>query len=587
MNTNDRLAAVRAVMRSNGLDCCIIPSSDSHQSEYTAEYFQFRAYLSGFTGSAGTLVIMNDRSLLFTDGRYALQAEQELCGSEIIPMIHDSVQMTVISWLAQNLRPGQVAGVDSRLCSLQWFLNAKKELSFRQISLSDINSLLDDLFVPRPPFPANPIYPLAKEYTGYTTDEKIDLVRKKLKEKNVGNYLLASLDDIAWLCNLRGTDILHTPVFYAYFMLEQENATLFVQMENLSQEATQALKKSGIHIMEYHEIENHFSHITLGTVYVCPDHVNAHICHILERNNQLITGEEFVSEIKAVKHPAEIASMREAHHQDGVAMIRVLRHIHEHMMHKGISECMVAEILWNERSKESLFKDFSFTPIVGHADHGAIVHYIATKETDMVIKDGLTVVDSGGQFMGATTDITRTLCTGELNEEQCTDYTLTLKTHIALASSLFSTGATGAQLDGIARHIMWMHALDYKHGTGHGVGAMLSVHEGPQSLRGSSITSFVPGMVTSIEPGVYKEGKHGVRIENLYVVVEKVKNGDTFLGFEALTLCPIDTRALRKELLTEEEIAWLNTYHQKVRKELSPRLTGADLAFLEETTRPI
>lgn len=586
MNTNDRLAAVRAVMRSNGLDCCIIPSSDFHQSEYTAGYFQFRAYLSGFTGSAGTLVVMHDRSLLWTDGRYIIQAEKELAGSEIATMISESLEPSILSWLAQNLRPGQVVGVDSRCFSLRWFLEAKHELSLNQISLSDVNSLFDGLFVPRPAFPTGSIYPLIKEYTGYTTDEKIAIIREKLRERNVKNYLLASLDDIAWLCNLRGSDVLHTPVFYAYFLLELENATLFVQPKCLTPEASQALKKSGIYVMEYHDIEAHFSHITLGSVYLCPDHVNAYICHILERNNQIITGEEFVSKMKAVKHSAEIASMREAHHQDGAAMIRTLRLVRSHPP-KDLSELKILEILWKERSKESLFKDFSFPPIVAHAEHGAIVHYSATVESDIPIGNGLTVLDSGGQFMGATTDVTRTICSGELTEEECTDYTLVLKTHIALASSLFSTGATGAQLDGVARHTMWMHALDYKHGTGHGVGAMLSVHEGPQSLRSTSTVKFLPGMVITIEPGVYKAGKHGVRIENIYVVAEKVKNENTFLAFDCLTLCPIDTSALRKELLTEEEIAWLNTYHQKVRKELSPRLSGVDLEFLEESTRPI
>ncbi len=585
MSISERLAAVRAVMRINGLDCCIISSADPHQSEYTAEYFQFRTYLTGFTGSAGTLIIMSDRSLLWTDGRYALQAEKELANTEISVMLYETLQPPIIPWLCQNLRSGQVVGVDSCLFPLRWFVDAKKELALHQIRLSDIHTLLDSIFDPRPAFPANPIYPLAKEYTGYTTDDKIALIRAKMKERELQNYLISSLDDIAWLCNLRGSDVLHTPVFYAYFLMERENAILFVQLNAMTAEAMQSMKKSGIQVLEYHEIESHLSHITLGPIYLCPDRVNAHICHILERNNRLITGEDIVMKAKSIKHPDEIASSREAHHQDGAAMVRVLRYIHEN--EASLTELKIAQALWDERKKESLFKDFSFAPIVGHGPHGAIVHYSATKETDVPIKNGLTVIDSGGQFIGATTDITRTLCTGALTEEERTDYTLTLKAHIALASSLFCAGATGAQLDGIARHIMWAHTLDYKHGTGHGVGAMLSVHEGPQALRSTNFTRFAPGMTITIEPGVYKENKHGVRIENLYVVVEKVKNDMTFLAFECLTLCPIDTTPLRRELLSEEEVTWLNTYHQKVRKELSPRLSAEDLLFLETTTRPI
>ncbi|MGL4524704.1 MAG: aminopeptidase P family protein [Spirochaetia bacterium] len=582
----ERIAEIRKIMRVNGIDCCIIPTSDWHQTEIPAEYFDFREFLSGFTGSAGSLIILADRCFLWTDGRYELQADKELDGTEIETMIYESGDSEIIAWLSTHLRQGQVVGIDSRVFSLQWYLDAKRLLGAAGINLSDIQTLLDSVFVPRPEFPSGPIYPLAKEYTGYSTAEKLIIIREMMRERHIENYLVATLDDIAWLCNLRGSDICHTPIFYAYLLLEPGNNTLFTQISFLTPEAIQSLKKNGIQTLEYLEAESHFSYITLGNIHLSYTSTNAHIAHILERNNHLICVDELIQQVKAVKHSAEIASMREAHHQDGAAMVRALHQLEEKWK-TGINEYEVSELLLKERQKESLFRDLSFSTIVGYGSNGAIVHYSIKESSAKSLQNGLTVIDSGGQFMGATTDITRTFCSGDLTEEEMTDYTLTLKTHIALASCVFVAGASSAQLDGIARHTMWTHGIDYSHGTGHGVGAMLCVHEPPMSLRGTNLTKLMPGMFVTIEPGIYKEGKHGVRIENLYLVVEKVKNDKQFLAFEAVSLCPIQTIALRKELLTQEEIAWLNTYHQKVLKSLTPLLSGDDLAFLEQSTRPI
>jgi Xaa-Pro aminopeptidase len=586
----ERINMARSLMRTNGLDGYIIPSSDWHQSEYPADYFKVREYFSGFTGSNALLVILLDRSALWTDGRYYLQAEKELENTEIVVMKQGlSNVLDPIPWLMQQLRPNQVVGVDSRVVSMQWYQQTKQALDIHQVKLSDVSTLFDSIITNRSDFPRSTIYPLNKEYYGTDAETKLINLRTEMRKKHIENYLIASLDDIAWLCNLRGSDITYTPVFYAYLLVGLESATLFVQDDTLTPEAKSALKNVNIQIDAYANVEHSLARMTLGNVYLCADKVNALIGHVLERNNKIIPGIELTSHVKAIKNSDEIASTKSAHHQDGVAMVRFMYYVENAWKNQlPLTEWDLAEKLYEERNKASLFTGFSFTPIVGTGSNGAVVHYHPTQKTSAIIQRGLTVVDSGGQYMGATTDLTRMLCLGELTEEERTDYTLVLKTHIALANSIFLAGATGAQLDGIARQVLWRHGIDYKHGTGHGVGAMLSVHEGPQSLKSYNFESFHAGMITSIEPGLYRDNKHGIRIENLYVTYEKQKNHDgSFLAFESLTLCPIDTTPLRRELLTQEEINWINKYHQLVLRNIGPLLNAEELEYLQEKTHPL
>jgi Xaa-Pro aminopeptidase len=588
MTVRERLSALRALMHEKGFDAYIIPTADAHQSEYTAEYFQTRQYFSGFTGSAGTLVVLAGQAALWTDGRYFLQAGQELAGSGI-ELMKEGVPgaVTVAAFLLSVLNDNGRVGLDGRVFSYKNFRQLKEALAARDITVTGDDDLLSACWANRPAFPAGTIFPHDDRFTGEESKAKLVRLRKAVQEAGADAYIVSSLDDIAWITNLRGSDVAFTPVFYAYFVLLSDKAVLFTNTAQLTAEARQRLAANGITTAGYGDIEQ-FCSEKIGSVFIDASRTSAKIASLLLKNNRLIEGAEISARMKMRKNRAELEGFKAAHIEDGVAMVRFMHWI-ETADRTHLTEYDAALKLREFREKSALFKDMSFASITGMAANGAIVHYHAGKEQAASLNSrGLMVVDSGAQYSSGTTDITRTVCFGTVSEAEKRDYTAVLKSHIMLASAIFPEGALGSQLDGIARYHLWQQGQNYKHGTGHGVGSFLAVHEGPVGVRPENAEPFCSGAVISIEPGIYKSGRYGIRLENLYYSLEQQDNGEgLFLGFKVLTLCPFTSRAIMPDMLTPDEISWLNDYHDLVLSELSGYLSGDELRWLEEACRPL
>lgn len=588
METNEKLAALRASMKKCQLHAYLIFTEDPHQSEYSANRFKSRAYFSGFLGSAGVLAVLEDKSALWTDGRYFTQAEKELAGSEIL-LMRAGLEETpeLFDWLLEQLPAGSVLGFDGRQINLEQQERALRLFKAKDIALQSSFDLAEEAWPQRPALPKQEIKAYSEALAGKSAQEKITLLVEQAARAGADSYFAASLDDIAWIVNLRGSDVQDTPIFYAYLWMSRKKNILFVETAALSSEAAAYLKKNNIETASYEKAEEILASLSGHAVYICPERVNALCAGLLARNNRLVLGRELSAYAKAVKNAVELEAIRKIYIHDGAAMVRALSWLEEHA--ESASEWDMHQKLIEERSKEAGFCGPSFNSIVAQGPHGAMMHYAPGKDPqNKAAARGFTVIDSGGQYWGATTDITRTFPYGRLTDEEKTDYTLTLKSHIALASQPFLSGATGAQLDGIARSVMWKRRMDYKSGTGHGVGAMLSVHEGPQAIKPLSSIRWQAGMIGSIEPGVYKTGKYGIRLENIYEAVKLESNDDgSFLAFKTLTYCPFYTSPLKKELLTVEEIEWLNAYHAKTYKLLSPLLKHKALELLARETAPI
>ena len=595
-----QLIDLRAKMKEHHFDAYMIPTTDFHESEYVNDYFKCREYVSGFTGSAGTLIVTMDEAKLWTDGRYFLQAAAQLSGSgiDLMKMGQPGVP-TIIEYLEQTLSKDQVLAFDGRVCANGKALSEKFNVSID-------HDLVDEIWPDRPPIIPSRIYPLDESVTGESSASKLARVREFMASKGADFHLTASLEEIAWLYNLRGSDVEHTPVFFAYALITPDEDKLYIMDENFIAETGGSLSTDtgctsenyghgsyapGNVVLPYNQFMDDIRRLPAGTMLMNESITNYAIIKSLPSDMKIISGENPASIFKSKKNPVEIASTKQAHLKDGAAMVNFLywlkTSISDNTGNTGITEISASDYLEKCRRDQGAF-DLSFDTISGYGSNGAIVHYSATEETNKVLKpEGLYLVDSGGQYPGGTTDITRTIALGPVTDEMKLHYTAVLKGHIALATAKFKPGTTGAQLDTLARKPLQDIGLDYNHGTGHGVGHLLGCHEGPQTIspRGK-IFPIEPGMINSNEPGVYIEGSHGIRLENEILCVELPEN-DTLYGFETITFCPFDRDAILTENLTDTELAWLNEYHLQVLEKIGPLVNDDAREWLQAATAEI
>ena len=603
MNTiSQRLEALREEMRREGLAAFIFPSTDPHQSEYVADHWKGREWMSGFNGSAGTAVVTMDAAALWTDSRYFLQAEEQLRGTEFQLMkLKMPGTPTISEWIFSSLlvpRSTEVA-IDGRCVSANEVRQLVKELrEHGGMTLRTNLDILSRIWTDRPPIPENKVEIQPLTYAGEAAHDKIARIRKALREQHADGMLMAALDDIAWTLNLRGSDVHCTPVFVSYLLISTTTVTLFIDKVKLTPEVEAYLKAEGVGVAPYEDVGKGLKDYFEYNILMDPDEVNYELYKVIEERGtrkeeggtcRVVEETSPVKAMKAMKNTDEIAGFKSAMLRDGIAMVRFLRWLSSLLVPR-LTELSVAEKLESLRAEQPLFRGLSFDTIAAYGEHGAIVHYEPTPETDIALKpEGLLLLDSGAQYQDGTTDITRTIALGPLTDEQRRAYTLVLKGHLQLQNLKFPDGACGTQLDAVARMALWREGLNYLHGTGHGVGAFLSVHEGPHQIRmeyrGAPLHA---GMTVTDEPGIYVAGRFGVRIENtLLVVPYKNTEFGEFLQFEPLTLCPIDTTPIVVEMLSDEELQWLNDYHQTVCERLSPLLDEDDRTWLQQATKPL
>lgn len=585
------LEKLRKAMKIENINYYIIPSSDSHQSEYVSEYFKGREYVSGFTGSAGTLLVGLEDAYLWTDGRYFIQADNELKSSGISLMkMRTPGYPTIEEWIKDNVKENETLGFDGKVFSVnqyEGYLNIAKENNF---NINMKNDLLDSIWKERPQLPNNKIFLHDEKYAGKSASEKLAQVRKNMKTKNADYFILSSLDDIAWLCNIRGNDIKFNPVALSYVLVGMDYSNIYIDENKVDAETKTKLNSEGFEIKGYNEIEDDVK-LLKGTVILDPNKLNAKIFAALNKEVKVIRELNVTTNLKAIKNEVEIANWEVSQVRDGVAMVKFIKWLKRNIGKEKITEISASERLTAFRAQGDNYKGDSFGTIAGYKDHAAMMHYSATEASEYELKpEGMFLVDSGAQYLDGTTDITRTFILGPITEEEKRDYTLVLKGHIALASAKFLRGTTGINLDVLARRPLWNYGIDYKCGTGHGVGFFLNVHEGPQGIRpeGNSV-ALEPGMIITNEPGVYKEGKHGIRTENTLLVEKDFVSEEfgEFYKFRTISYCPIDLEGVNVEMLSPEEKDWLNSYHSMVYEKLSPYLNEEEKEFLKNQTRRI
>ena len=587
----ERIHALRMTFRPNNIKAFIIPSTDPHLSEYVAPYWMSREWISGFTGSAGTVVILMDKAGLWTDSRYFLQAEKELEGSGITlykEMLPETPSIT--KFLCQNLKPGESVSIDGKMFSVQQVEQMKEDLAPYQLQVNLFGDPLKNIWKDRPSMPDAPAFIYDVKYAGKSCGEKVAAIRTELKKKGIYALFLSSLDEIAWTLNLRGSDVHCNPVIVSYLLVTQDEVVYFISPEKITQQVNEYLQEQQVSLRKYDEAESFLNSFAGENILIDPKKTNYAIYSAINPACKIIRGESPVTLLKAIRNEQEIAGIHHAMQRDGVALVKFLKWLEASVLSGKETELSVDRKLHEFRAAQPLYMGESFDTIAGYKEHGAIVHYSATEESDVTLQSkGFLLLDSGAQYLDGTTDITRTIALGELTEEEKTDYTLILKGHIALAMAKFPAGTRGAQLDVLARMPIWSHGMNFLHGTGHGVGHFLSVHEGPQSIRmNENPIVLQPGMVTSNEPGVYKAGSHGIRTENLTLVC-KDKEGmfGEYFKFETITLCPICKKGIIKEMLTAEEVKWFNDYHRTVYEKLSPSLNEEEKKWLLEATKAI
>lgn len=588
-----RLARLRELMKREHLSAFIFPSTDAHQSEYVADHWRGREWISGFNGSAGTAVVTMKSAALWTDSRYFLAAEEQLEGTEYQLMrLKMEGTPTIAEWLGKELQNVQSpeVGLDGMVNSY----NYVKDLiySLRKLGGITLRTNLDPLeqiWENRPSLPANPVEIQPLEYAGETLASKVARIRKSLRELHADGMLVSALDDIAWALNLRGTDVHCNPVFVSYLLIESEKVSLFVDDNKLSPEVKQYLQDNQVSLYNYNKVEKCLESYSEYNILLDGDETSCYLWKAVKCQEIVAAGSP-IPAMKAVKNKAEIEGYRSAMLKDGVAMVKFLKWLKPAVEAGGQTEISIDEKLTSLRAEQKLFRDISFDTIAGYAQHGAIVHYEATPETDVVLKpEGLILIDSGAQYQDGTTDITRTIALGTVSEEMKHIYTLVLKAHIQLELVKFPDGASGTQLDAVGRECMWREGYNFLHGTGHGVGSYLCVHEGPHQIRMEWMpTPLRAGMTLTDEPGLYLAGKFGVRIENTVLISDYMSTEfGKFLQIEPLTLCPIDTTPIDVDMLLPEEIDWLNAYHHSVYEKLSPFLDEEEKIWLENATKPI
>lgn len=589
---NQRLESLREVMRREHLSAFIFPSTDAHQSEYVADHWQGRTWISGFNGSAGTAVVTMKSAALWTDSRYFLAAEEQLKGTEFQLMkLKIEGTPTISEWLAQELQ-GENAevGLDGMVNSYHETMGLIADL--RKSGGITVRTNLDPLgliWTDRPAIPANPVEIQPMEFAGESVASKISRIRTALRQRHADGMLISALDDIAWTLNLRGTDVHCVPVFVSYLLISSQQVSLYVDSAKINDEVKAYLTENGISLYPYNKVAEGLERYSEYNILLDGDETSYFLWKTV-KCQEIIAGNSPVPAMKAQKNDREIAGFRQAMLRDGVAMVKFLRWLKPAVEAGGQTEISIDRKLTSLRAEQHLFRDISFDTIAGYQAHGAIVHYEATPETDVALKpEGLILIDSGAQYQDGTTDITRTIALGPVTEEMKHVYTLVLKGHIQLELAKFPDGASGTQLDALARECMWREGYNYLHGTGHGVGSYLSVHEGPHQIRMEwKPTPLRAGMTVTNEPGLYLSGKFGVRIENTLLIKDyQTTEFGKFLQMESLTLCPIDLIPVDFSMLQPEEIEWLDTYHRDVFEKLSPYLEGEELEWLREATRPV
>lgn len=587
---SERIHALRMWFKPN-IQAFIIPSTDPHLSEYVAPHWKSREWISGFTGSAGTVVITEKKAGLWTDSRYFLQAAEQLQESGIDlykEMLPETPSIT--KFLSDELQPGESVGIDGKMFSVEQVESMQAELSAKNIQIVFCPDPMDELWENRPPMPESPAFVYDIKYAGKSCSEKIAAIRTELKKKSAESVMLSALDEIAWTLNLRGNDVHCNPVVVSYLLITEKKAVLFIAPEKVTEEVRNYLEEQQIEIQNYSDTEIYLSDLNSSSILMNPAKTNYSVFSSVNPQCRIIRGEAPVALLKAIRNEQEIKGIHAAMQRDGVALVKFLRWLESAVPSGTETELSIDRKLHAFRATQDLYAGESFDTIAGYKEHGAIVHYSATEESNATLHPkGFLLLDSGAQYLDGTTDITRTIALGELTTEEKTDYTLVLKGHIALAMAVFPSGTRGAQLDVLARMPLWSHKMNFLHGTGHGVGHFLSVHEGPQSIRmNENPIVLQPGMVTSNEPGVYKGGSHGIRTENLTLVCSAGEGlFGKYLKFETITLCPICKKGIIKELLTADEVDWLNNYHQQVYEKLSPKLNEEEKAWLKEATAAI
>jgi len=587
-----RINDLRIVMQEKRLDAYIIYGTDPHLSEYTPAHWQTLPFISGFTGSAGMVIISLTEAALWTDSRYFLQAEEQLSGTEIeLVKMRVKGQPEPAKWLTIHLKSGSKVGADLECISINQFREIDNILRESNILLNWSGDLLNAIWPERPTLPDFQVYEHELKYACTDRKTKIDVICNELERLGADMQIITALDDIAWTFNLRGSDVECNPVFLAYAYISRKKTVLFIESKKLSAVLLKKLKAEGIQIKAYDEFHNIIHKLpSKSKILLDLNKTNRAILHSTPDSSKIIKELSVPCKLKAIKSEGEIQNIRQAMRKDGVAMLEFLFWMKNNLGKIPLTEYTVAEKLNEFRAKQHEFKGISFYPIVGYKEHGAIVHIHVTEENALTIEpDGFLLFDSGGHYLDGTTDITRTIALSELTAQQKTDYTLVLKGMISLTLAKFPIGTRGYHLDILARKALWQHGLNYGHGTGHGVGYFLNVHEGPMSIRQEfNDQAIEAGMVISNEPGLYRSGEYGLRIENMIVCLkdENTEFGD-FLHFDTLTLCPIDTKGIDKKLMNKEEISWLNSYHKRVFDELEPLVDGDLKVYLKEISKAI
>jgi len=591
MSTIDqRLEAIRARMRAEKIDAWIVTGTDPHVSEYVASRWNTREWLSGFTGSAGTIVVTLDKALLWVDSRYYIQGAQQIEESSYtLQRLESPGVLNHVQWLAEHLPSGARVGVEGQSITIAANRIVLKNFTHKNISIVYTTDWFEDVWSDRPPIPAEKVTALPLNVAGTSPIAKIEKIRETYTGFGCTHTFISSLDDIAWILNLRGSDIAFNPVFLSYLLIGSEEVVLFTDKRRLNREQMDALTE----VLEVREYEEVFSHLEKtfqdsSVLYLSPDKTNVRIQESIPSYVRIVEGRDISTDLKASKSPVEIEGMRRAHLLDGIAMVKFLATVSR--QEKTYTELTLAEELVRCRSEHPEYVGPSFSPIAGFGPHGALAHYSASESSSVdLVGDGLLVLDTGGQYATGTTDITRTLLFGEASKQMKQDYTLVLKGNLALAAQRFPVGTCGYQLDVLARQFLWQAGCSYGHGTGHGVGFCLNVHEGPQNISPKPLlVALKEGMILSDEPGIYREGVHGVRLENLVVVQPAITTEfGEFLAFDVLTLCPFERKLIDVSLLSKTEREMVDAYHGWVYSELHDKLNVEDAQWLREATLPL
>lgn len=591
----ERISKLRSLMEERGIDAYLVPTSDYHESEYVGEHFACRKYITGFTGSAGTALIMKDWAGVWTDGRYFVQAAAELNGSgvELMKMGQAGVP-TLEKFLSEHMPEKGVLGFDGRVINAQMGVHLEELLSDKLVMINYKEALIGEIWENRPALPEEPVWILEERYAGKSAAEKLTDLRKSMQEHHSDVHIITTLDDIVWLLNIRGNDIPCNPVVLSYLIVTMDKIFLFINEKTISGEVRSYLDSLGVSLLPYDAIYDFVKNITDSRVLLEMGKVNYAIVNNLDHTNEIIDKTNPTVMMKARKNDVEIENLKRAHIKDGVAMTKFIYWLKHNIKTVTVNECEAADMADRLR-KEQEALDLSFTTISAYGANAAMCHYHAVPETCATLKpEGLYLIDSGGQYLEGTTDITRTIALGTVTEEEKLHYTLVLMGMLRLGNAKFLQGCTGLSLDYAARQPLWARGLDYNHGTGHGIGYLLNVHERPIGIRYRVVRerqdsmAFVPGAMVSDEPGLYIEGKHGIRIENQMFCKEDEKNQyGQFLKFEFLTYVPIDVEPIDVSIMEEQDLAYLNEYHAKVYEKIAPHLTKEEAEWLKEVTRPL